>query len=90
MHYVRFGLGSKTLIMLPGLGDGLTTVKGTTFPMSAIYRAFARNYTVYIFSRRSHLPQRYTTREMAHASFAANDSFRQPSIPRCFHFITVS
>ena len=28
MDYVRFGVGSRVLVMLPGLGDGLQTVKG--------------------------------------------------------------
>ena len=65
MHYVRFGSGNKTLIMLPGLGDGLTTVKGTALPMALMYRIFARDYTVYMFSRRNHLPQGHTTCDMA-------------------------
>ena len=65
MHYVRFGRGKKTLIMLPGLGDGLTTVKGTALPMALMYRIFARDYNVYMFSRRNHLPQGHTTRDMA-------------------------
>ena len=65
MHYIRFGRGKKTLIMLPGLGDGLTTVKGTALLMALMYRIFARDYTVYMFSRRNHLPQRHTTRDMA-------------------------
>ena len=65
MHYIRFGSGKRTLIMLPGLGDGLTTVKGTALPMAVLYRAFARDFTVYMFSRRNHLPEGYTTRDMA-------------------------
>ncbi len=65
MHYVRFGTGKKNLVMLPGLGDGLTTVKGTALPMALMYRAFAKDYTVYMFSRRSHLPPHSTTRDMA-------------------------
>jgi len=65
MHYVRFGGGKKTLIMLPGLGDGLTTVKGTALPMALIYRVFAKDFTVYLFSRRNHLPAGCTTRDMA-------------------------
>ena len=31
MDYVSFGNGNKNLIMLPGLGDGLATVKGMAF-----------------------------------------------------------
>ena len=65
MHYVRFGRGSKVLIMLPGLGDGLTTVKGTALAMAWLYRAYAREYTVYMFSRRNHLPQGCSTQDMA-------------------------
>lgn len=28
MDYIRFGTGEKTLVMIPGVGDGLKTVKG--------------------------------------------------------------
>lgn len=65
MNYIRFGIGSKTLVMLPGLGDGLKTVKGTALPMALMYRAYTQAYTVYMFSRRNHLPDGYSTREMA-------------------------
>ncbi|MBR5226097.1 MAG: alpha/beta hydrolase [Clostridia bacterium] len=65
MHYVRFGRGSKNLIMLPGLGDGLTTVKGTALAMACMYRAYAKDYTVYMFSRRNHLREGSSTRDMA-------------------------
>ena len=36
--YVRFGSGERVLIMLPGLGDGRRTVKGTALPMAQTYR----------------------------------------------------
>ena len=65
MDYIRFGRGPRTLIMLPGLGDGLRTVKGTALPMAAMYREFAKDFTVYVFSRKSPLCEGYTTREMA-------------------------
>lgn len=65
MYYIRFGSGKKNLVMLPGLGDGLTTVKGKALPMALMYRAFAREYTVYMFSRRNHLPEGVSTRDMA-------------------------
>jgi len=65
MSYVRFGRGKKTLIMLPGLGDSLRTVKGTALPMALLYHRFAKAYTVYMFSRRENLPQNYGTCEMA-------------------------
>ena len=74
MHYIRFGSGTKTLVMLPGLGDGLTTVKGTALPMALMYHSFARDYTVYMFSRRNDLPQGSTTRDMANDLKAALDA----------------
>ena len=65
MDYIRFGTGARILIMLPGLGDGLRTVKGTAAPMAAMYREFTRDFTVYAFSRINELPAGYTTRDMA-------------------------
>ena len=65
MHYIRFGRGKKILIMLPGLGDGLRSMKGTALPMAFMYRVFARDFTVYAFGRKNALPEGYTTRDMA-------------------------
>lgn len=65
MEYIRFGTGQRKLIMLPGLGDGLRTVKGTAVPMALTYRLFAKEFTVYVFSRKNDLPEGYSTREMA-------------------------
>ncbi len=63
--YIRFGTGKKNLIMLPGLGDGLCTTKGTALPMALYYRSLAKDYTVYMFSRKTELPEGCTTRDMA-------------------------
>ena len=65
MDYIRFGTGTRNLLILPGLGDGLQTVKGTALPMALMYRIFAKDFTVYAFSRKNNLPQGYTTRDMA-------------------------
>lgn len=65
MDYIHFGRGEKVLVILPGLGDGLQTVKGTALPMAVMYRVFAKDFTVYAFSRKNDLPQGYTTRDMA-------------------------
>ena len=64
-EYIRFGTGRRTLIILPGLGDGLKTVGGTALPMALMYRMFARDFTVYMFSRRADLPAGHATRDMA-------------------------
>ena len=65
MEYVRFGAGKRTLVMLPGLGESLRSMKGTAVPMSAMYREFAKDFTVYVFSRRDPLTRGATTRDMA-------------------------
>ena len=65
VDYIRFGRGSKTMIMLPGVGDGLKTVKGMALPFALLYRKLAKKFTVYVFSRRRNLTPSMTTREMA-------------------------
>ena len=65
MDYIRFGSGKRVLLMLPGVGDGLATVKGLAVPFALMYRALAKDFTVYVFSRRVHLPRHMTTRDMA-------------------------
>lgn len=74
VDYIRFGSGKRTLLILPGLGDGLRTVKGTALPMAAMYHAFAKNYTVYAFSRKEPLPELSSTRDMAADLKAAMDA----------------
>ena len=73
MDYIRFGTGEGTLVILPGLGDGLRTVKGTALPMALMYRLFAKDFTVYAFSRKAPLPEGYTTRDMARDQVEAMD-----------------
>ena len=51
--------------MLPGVGDGLKTVRGMALPFSLLYRRLATDFTVYVFSRRVDLPPDATTRDMA-------------------------
>ncbi len=65
MDYVSFGNGSENLVMLPGLGDGLSTVKGMALVFSIMYRIYAKKFTVYVFSRKGNLQEGYSTREMA-------------------------
>ena len=65
MDYVTFGKGNKPLVIIPGLGDGLQTVKGMAMPFSITYRKLAECYKIYVFSRINELRQGYTTRDMA-------------------------
>ena len=65
MDYVTFGKGKKSLVIIPGLGDGLQTVKGMAMPFLITYRILAKRYKIYVFSRINELRQGYTTRDMA-------------------------
>ena len=64
-EYIRFGSGARTLIMLPGLGDSLRSMKGTAFPLAVMYRMFTKDFTVYVFPRKDPLASGCTTRDMA-------------------------
>lgn len=65
VDYIRFGSGQKPLVMIPGVGDGLKTVKGMALPFAFLYRSLAKDFTVYVFSRRRNLSQGMTTRDMS-------------------------
>ena len=65
MDYVTFGTGNQPLVIIPGLGDGLETVKGKAQLFSLSYRLLAKHYKIYVFSRINELRQGYTTRDMA-------------------------
>ena len=65
MDYVTFGKGKQPLVIIPGLGDGLQTVKGKALLFSLSYRLLAKHYKIYVFSRINELRQGYTTRDMA-------------------------
>lgn len=65
MDVLRFGTGAQTLIMLPGLGDGLRSTQGLALPMAVLYRMFAKDFTVYTFSRKNTMPDGCTTEDMA-------------------------
>ena len=65
MDCIRFGTGGKTLVMIPGVGDGLKTVRGMAQPFALMYRKLAKDFTVYVLSRRVELPAHSSTREMA-------------------------
>jgi pimeloyl-ACP methyl ester carboxylesterase len=65
MDYIAFGHGSKTLVMIPGLGDALKTVKGSAIPLAIMYRQYGRDCKVYIFSRKNKLEEGYSTIDMA-------------------------
>lgn len=65
MDYISFGEGSKKLVMIPGLGDALKTVKGSAVAFAIAYREYAKDYKVYVFSRKNQMVEGYSTRDMA-------------------------
>lgn len=74
MDYISYGSGPDIIIMIPGLGDGLRTVKGTAAGFALLYDDFAKNHTVYAFSRVNELEEGYTTEKMAEDLVLAMDS----------------
>lgn len=73
MNYVSFGHGDRALILLPGLSDGLATVKGKALLLAKPYTPFFDRYTVYMFSRKNDMPAGYSIRDMADDQAKAMD-----------------
>lgn len=65
MYYVSFGSGNRNLVVLPGLSDGLATVRGKAWFLHLSYRRYLKDYTIFMFSRKNQMPKGYTIREMA-------------------------
>ena len=65
MEYAVFGNGPIPAVILPGLSDGLTTVKGKAAVLSIPYRPFLNEFTVYMFSRANDLPKGHSISNMA-------------------------
>ena len=64
MSFVSFGQGDKAFVILPGLSDGLATVRGKALLLAAPYRKFIDDWTVYMFSSKDELPEGYSIREI--------------------------
>ncbi len=65
MPCAAFGSGKRTLVLLPGLGDGLKNAQGMALPLAFLYRAFAKDFRVLVLSRMTPLAEGSTTRDMA-------------------------
>ena len=63
MDYFRFGQGEETFVILPGLS--VQSVMGFADQVAEAYRVLADNYMVYMFDRRSDLPEKYYVHDMA-------------------------
>lgn len=65
MYYISCGRGPKSLVVLPGLSDGIATVKGKAMILSVPYKKFEEEFTVYMFSRKNKMPEGYSIEDMA-------------------------
>lgn len=74
MQYVVFGKGMKPLIILPGLSDGIRTVKGTGLMQWFFYRHLSKLYRIWVFSRKNVVDPGMTTRDMAREQAEALDA----------------
>ena len=72
MKYFRFGSGKKNFVILPGLS--LKSVTESADAVAAAYQCFEKEYTVWLFDRRTDLPKVYPVREMAADTAKAFDA----------------
>ncbi len=63
INYITFGKGTKSLIMIQGLNTN--SIKGAANSLAYMYRIFAKDYTVYLFDRRTEVYDGITVRELA-------------------------
>lgn len=79
--YISFGRGKIPLVLIPGLGDGLTTVKGKAAMGGLMFRPYAARFRVYMFSRKRELEPGADTASMAEDLAAVLDSL---SLSDCY------
>ncbi|MBR1684945.1 MAG: alpha/beta hydrolase [Clostridia bacterium] len=65
MSYVSFGRGERVFIILPGLSDGLATVRGKALLLAKPYKPFFEQFTVFMFSRKDEMVTGYSIQDMA-------------------------
>lgn len=63
MNYICFGKGERVFVILPGLS--LQSVMLSADIIAEAYGEIAEKFTVYVFDRRSDMPDRYSVYDMA-------------------------
>ena len=74
MDCAVFGSGERNMLLIPGLSDGLMTVKGRAWLLAGPYRRFWEDFTICVCSRPSVLPEGCSIRDMAEDLAKAMDS----------------
>ena len=70
--YIRFGSGSRTFVILPGLSIG--SVLDSADQIAEAYEPFTEDYTVYLFDRKNTVPENYNIEQMADDTAAAMEA----------------
>lgn len=63
MDYIRFGAGTRTLVVIPGMS--LKSVMLLASLVAESYKIFDKDYTVYLFDRKKHFESGYSVKDMA-------------------------
>ena len=63
LEYFSFGSGKRTFVILPGLAT--RSILFSRMMISAAYKRFCGDFTVYVFDRRKNIPPQYSVRDMA-------------------------
>ena len=63
--YVQFGCGDRSLVVIPGLGDGIVTVKNKALLGVFMFHDYVRRFKITIISRKNNLEEGATTFTMA-------------------------
>jgi len=63
MNYFKFGHGERTLVMIPGLS--VQSVMGLADIVVSAYESMTNDFTIYLFDRRTDIPNIYETDDMA-------------------------
>ena len=63
MNYLKFGKGDKNMVVIPGVS--LIPICKSPAAVISAYEMFAKDYTVYLFDRKSNMERPYHTLDMA-------------------------
>ena len=63
VDYIAFGVGSRNLIIVPGLS--VRDLKGAGISLVLMYKCFAKDYRVYLFDRRHDVSEGFSIWDMA-------------------------
>ena len=63
MKYFKFGAGNKPFVIIPGLD--ITSITRVADSVAAMFDKFTKEFSVYVFDRRSNLPVEYSIWDMA-------------------------